>query len=177
MTERCWYCGGEGLRLTDEHVLSEKNFGGRLVAPKAICQPCNSKAGALEDQLARSAGVAELVGRYGRVVNARRPPQPQTDGIYADRGEVTVAYGSDGLAMRSMKPRRIDTDPDGTEVWEVAAGQEEHFVARRHKRGEKVRAVGRKLGVEGGMNVKYGDRPRQLRPLAAAVDVQRVPAR
>lgn len=156
MIERCWYCGRDGQQLTDEHVLSEKNLGGRLVAPRAICQPCNSKAGELEDQLARSFGVAELVGRYGKIINPRRPPRPQTDGIYPDRGEVTVQYGTDGLAVADMKPRHVGTDPDGTEVWEVAQGQEERFVARRRKRGKQVRALGRPLVVQGGMNVRYG---------------------
>ena len=156
MIGRCWYCGREGRRLTDEHVLSAKNLGGRLVARKAICQACNSKAGELEDQLARSVGVAELVGHHGAVISSRRPPRPQTDGIYPDGGEVTVEYGPGGLAVRNMKPRHVSTDLDGTPVWEVAEGQEERFVARRAKRGDRVRAVGRPLAVEGGMNVKYG---------------------
>lgn len=156
MIGRCWYCGREDQALTDEHVLSAKNLGGRLVAPDAVCQECNSNAGELEDQLARSVGVAELVGRHGAVISPRRPPRPQTDGIFPDRGEVTVQYGRGGLAVRNMKPRQISTDPDGTPVWEVAAGQEERFVARRAKRGDQVRAVGRPLTVESGMNVKYG---------------------
>lgn len=153
---RCWYCGATDITLTDEHVLSEKNFGGRLVAPKAICQPCNSVSGELEDQLARSVGVAELVGRYGNLIKPRRAPRPQTRGILADRREVTVEYGPDGLAVRDMKPRPLSPDPDGTEVWEVAEGQESLVVERRRKRGHKARAVGRSLAIEGSMTLKYG---------------------
>jgi hypothetical protein len=156
MLGRCWYCAEDDVDLTDEHVLSEANFGGRLVAPDAVCQRCNSKAGELENLLAGSVGVAELVGRHGRLINRRKPPRPQTDGIYDDRAEVTVRHDAGGLSVQNMKPRRIGVDPDGTEIWEVAEGQEERFAVRRRKRGEKVRAVGRPLEVEGGMNVKYG---------------------
>ena len=153
---RCWFCGREDVRLTDEHVLSQANFGGRLVAPNAICERCNSRSGELEDQLARSVGVAERVGLCGDVIDRRRPRRPQTDGVLRDGNQVTVEFGSGGLAVRDMKPRLIATDADGTEVWEVAEGQEEMFVARRRGRGQDVRVVGRPLTTDGGLTIRYG---------------------
>jgi len=66
MTEggRCWYCGNVGVALTDEHVLSEANFGGRLVARDAVCGRCNRIVGALERNITRDAFLAYLVGRH-----------------------------------------------------------------------------------------------------------------
>lgn len=61
---RCWYCGAADVKWTREHILSEKNFGGRLVSPDAVCEACNGLAGKIEAMVAGHPWGAEAVAQY-----------------------------------------------------------------------------------------------------------------
>ncbi len=151
---RCWYCGASGLTLTREHVLSEKHFGGRLVAPDTVCQPCNSLAGRVEILVAEHPLVSEAVAEF--MTGPRGKQYPQSKAVLPDGACVQVERRPNRTEIINVRPRQIDTDPDGTEVWEVASGREAQFMKRRHKRGERVRAVGRPLGRGDHMELHYG---------------------
>lgn len=151
---RCWYCGGSGLALTREHVLSEANFGGRLISPNAVCGPCNRLAGKLEAMVAEHPFVADAVAAF--MTEPRQKRFPQSKAVLADGAKVHVERRRTGVEVLAFTPRHIGTDADGTEVWEVSAGSEDDFVQRRAKRGSKVRAVGRPLGPGGPMELHYG---------------------
>jgi hypothetical protein len=151
---RCWYCGESGLKLTREHVLSEKHFGGRLIAPDIVCQPCNSLAGRVEALVAEHPFVSEAAAEFKTGPGAK--PYPQSNAVLPDGARVQVERRPGGTQIIDFRPRQIDTDPDGTQVWEVAAGREAEFVKRRRERGERIRAVGRPLGPGGPMELHYG---------------------
>jgi hypothetical protein len=151
---RCWYCGESGLQLTREHVVSEKHFGGRLVAPDTVCQPCNSIAGRVEFLVAQHPFVSNAVAEFMSGPGAKK--YPQSSAVLPDGACVQVEKRPNRTEIIDVRPRQIHIDPDGTQVWEVAAGREAQFVKRRHKRGERVRAVGRPLGPGGHMELHYG---------------------
>lgn len=79
------------MPLTDDHVLSEANFGGRLVASKRVCQPCNSKAGKLESQIVT---VPPLVTFAAEAARELGRGYPEADAILQDgargRAEITA---------------------------------------------------------------------------------------
>jgi hypothetical protein len=151
---RCWYCGVPGRELTKEHVLSEKHFGGRLVAPKTVCEECNRLAGQIEVMVAEHPFVAEAVAEF--ISGRGGKGYPQSRAVLPDGAQAQVERRPGGTEIVHLQPRRIRTDPDGIDVWEVAAGQETEFVERRRKRGEVVRTVGRPLGRGGRMELHYG---------------------
>jgi hypothetical protein len=68
-----------GSAITREHVLSEANFGGRLISPGAACQPCNGLAGRVEALAAEHPRVAEAVGQVSGGRGASRFPQSPAD--------------------------------------------------------------------------------------------------
>lgn len=154
LTGRCWYCGHRRLSLTTEHVLAEAHFGGRLKSPDAVCQSCNSVAGRIEAHVAENPFVSEAVAVFRTDEGGKRFPQSR--GILPDGARVQVERRPSGAQIIHYEPRRVGTDPDGTEVWEVASGREEEFEERRRKRGARVRAVGRPLGPGGYMHLSYG---------------------
>jgi hypothetical protein len=153
---RCWYCSGEDLPLTDEHVLSEANFGGRLISHDRVCSPCNGIIGKLEREIAAGAFLAERIGRDRHLFAPRDLPTPSTGGVLRDHAEVRVQFGPTGPAVISRRPRKIGEQDDGTEVWEVAAGQESIVRERRERTGTKVDIIGRDLSDAPGLNVKWG---------------------
>lgn len=151
---RCWYCGVRGRDLTTEHVLAEAHFGGRLRSPNSVCAPCNSLAGRIEGLAAEHPFVSEAIAQFRTCRGGKRFPESRAvlpDGAYA-----YVERRPDGIHIIDYKPRQTDTDPDGTEVWEVAAGREAAFEHRRQKRGKRIRAIGRPLGPGGYMQLTYG---------------------
>ncbi len=151
---RCWYCGARDLCLTTEHVLAEKHFGGRLRSPGSVCAPCNSLAGKIEGLAAEHPFVSEAIAQFRTYKGGKRFPKSQA--VLPDDARATVEPRPDGPHIVGYEPRQIDTDPDGTEVWEVAAGQEAEFELRRRRRGDRVRAAGRPLGPGGYMQLSYG---------------------
>jgi hypothetical protein len=151
---RCWYCGLSGLVLTREHVLSEKHFGARLVASNTVCQPCNSLAGRVEGLVAEHPFVAEAIAKFRAASGAKKYPQSRA--LLSDGAHVQVERRPSGTQIIALQPRQIGADSDGTEVWEVAAGEEAEFVKRQHEKGQHVRAVGRPLGAGGHMYLYYG---------------------
>lgn len=142
------------MTLTREHVLSDKHFGGRLIASDTVCQPCNSLAGGIEALVAEHPFVAEAVARFRTACGGKRYPQSQA--VLPDGAHAQVERRPSGIEIIDFQPRQIGTDPDGTGIWELAAGRETEFVERRRKRGERVRAVGRPLGPGGYMHLRYG---------------------
>jgi hypothetical protein len=140
--------------LTIEHVLSQKNFGGRLVSPDAVCKPCNGLAGSIESMVAAHPFVAEAVAKFRTTPGGKAFPQSR--GVLPDGAKVHVELRPTHTEIVAYTPRHVSTDPDGTEVWEVAAGRQDEFVERRGKRGARVRAVGRPLGPGGPMELHCG---------------------
>jgi len=151
---RCWYCGLSGLTLTREHVLAEKHFGGRLIAPDTICKPCNSLAGRIESLVAQHPFVADAIAESMVHPGAKRAPQ--SEAVLADGAHVQVERRQNGTEVIDVRPRQLDIDPDGTEVWQVADGREREFEQRRTKQGQRVRAVGHPLGPAGPAELHYG---------------------
>jgi hypothetical protein len=151
---RCWYCGVSELTLTREHVLAEKHFGGRLIAPDTICKPCNSLAGRIESLVAQDPFVADAIAEFMVHPGAKR--YPQSKAVLADGAHVQVERRHNGTEVIDVRPRQIDIDPDGTEVWQVADGREREFEQRRAKQGQRVRAVGHSLGPAGPAELHYG---------------------
>lgn len=98
MTKRCWFCGRADSALTDEHVLAEANFGGRLVTRRAICAPCNSTAGAIERQIAGRLHLAQLVAQHSHLWRspAKGPRRPEADGSLASGAPARVRFGPNG---------------------------------------------------------------------------------
>lgn len=142
---RCWFCGEVKSSLTNEHVLSENNFGATLVAPKAICASCNSASGEVELLVAGGAWVSEAVVEF-RTGSATRPrAYPQVQGRTSDGATVHVQEHSGGKDVIALVPRQIATDGDGTPVIEVESGTEKEYEMRQLKDGKRVRAVGREL--------------------------------
>lgn len=154
--KRCWYCSRRDVELTDEHVLSQANFGGRLVTRRAVCQSCNGTVGKLERQMSRSAFLAEYIGR-DRLLFSPPLPKPEAEGVTGG-AEVRLRYGPAGATVSSRKPRLVECEDDGTEVWEVAAGEEERFRQRRRAQdlNLKVRVIGRAASDAPGLNAKFG---------------------
>lgn len=152
---RCWFCGRAGLRLTDEHVLSEANFGGRLVAPKRVCQPCNGKAGELERQITTVPPLIQFAGEAAGELRPSKPRFPQAEAILQDGARGRAKITPEGARVISFEPRKIGMEGD-VEVWEVGAGDEEKFELRRRKQGKRVKAVGRPLGQRGYMQLAGG---------------------
>jgi hypothetical protein len=151
---RCWYCGAADVERTREHILSEKNFGGRLVSPDAVCKSCNGLAGKIEAMVAGHPWVAEAVAQY--MTGPGGKAFPQSRAVLPDGAKAQVERRPSGVEVLSFTPRQLGTDDDGTEVWEVGEGTEDEFVERRRKKGQKVRAVGRPLGPGGYMELHYG---------------------
>jgi hypothetical protein len=151
---RCWYCGVSGTPLTREHVLSEKHFGGRLIAPGTICKPCNSLAGRVEGLVAQHPFVSEAVAEFMTGPGGKR--YPQSKAVLPDGACVQVERRPNRTEIIDVRPRQIDTHADGTEIWEVADGRERDFEKRRAKQGKPVRAVGHSLGPGGRMELHYG---------------------
>jgi hypothetical protein len=131
-----------------------KNFGGRLVTPDAVCGPCNGLAGKIEAMVAGHPWVAEAVAKY--MTGPRGKAFPQSRAVLPDGAEAQVEQRPSGVEILSFMPRQVGTDEDGTEVWEVGEGKEDEFVERRRKKGQKVRAVRRRLGPGGYMQLRYG---------------------
>jgi hypothetical protein len=150
---RCWYCGAADVKRTREHILSEKNFGGQLVSPDAVCEACNGLAGKIEAMVAGHPWVAEAVAQY--MTGPGGKAFPQSRAVLPDGAQAQVQRRPSGVEVLSFTPRRIGTDDDGTEVWAVGEGKEAEFVERRRKKGQKVRAVGRRLGPGGYMELHY----------------------
>lgn len=103
---RCWFCSCSNLELTDEHILSERSFGSRLVSKSAVCAPCNSKAGKLEMSIASRPLLAELVGKHSTAYG--RPLRPQADGYLADGQPVRVRFAEEGAEVHSLLGRDVD---------------------------------------------------------------------
>lgn len=134
--------------------MAEAHFGGRLRSPGSVCGPCNSLAGRIEGLAAEHPFVSEAIAQFRTYHGGKQFPKSQA--VLPDDSRATVERRPDGPHIVAFEPRQIDTDPDGTEVWEVAAGREVEFEHRRRKRGERVRAVGRALGPGGYMQLSYG---------------------
>lgn len=155
---RCWYCGQLGVTLTDEHVLSERNFGGKLIARKSVCAPCNSEIGKLERRLPQDHALYDLIAEHGSRFRPRLPA-PIIDGILADGTEVRVQQRNGSYQAVSREPKKVETRGDGTEVWHVAASDVERV-------GERLRRDGVVADVRGldpsdlpGLNLKWGIGP------------------
>lgn len=142
---RCWFCGAAGLSLTDEHVLSQSNFGGRLVAPKRVCRPCNGKAGNLERQIVTVPPLISFAGDAAHELRPSKPRYPEARAIHPDGARGRAELTPEGARIVSWEPRQIGVEGD-TAIWEVGEGEEQKFERRRRDRGERVRAVGRPLG-------------------------------
>jgi hypothetical protein len=143
--------------LTNEHVLSRANFGGRLVAPKRVCESCNSEAGGLEDKILTVPPLIEFVGVAARELGRG---YPEAEAILQDGARGRAEITPDGTRVISFKPRKIGMEGD-TEVWEVGEGDEKKVEDRRSKPGRRVKAVGRPLGqgdymqLAGGFGVDF----------------------
>jgi hypothetical protein len=142
------------MPLTREHVLSEKNFGGRLIAPDTICKQCNSLAGRVEALVSEHPFVSEAIAKFMVYPGGKR--YPQSKAVLADGAHVQVERRHNGTEIIAVRPQQIDIDPDGTEVWQVADGREREFEERRAKQGQCVRAVGHSLGPAGPAELHYG---------------------
>ena len=152
---RCWFCGEPDLPLTDEHVLSQRNFGGRLVAPCRVCEGCNRKAGQLEHLVATTPPLVSYAGKAATALRPERQRFPEMDAILPDGARGRAALTPQGTRIVSWEPRQIGMDGD-VEIWEVAEGEERKFERRRLARGQRVRAVGRPLGEAGYMQLTRG---------------------
>lgn len=152
---RCWFCGELDLPLTDEHVLSQENFGGRLEASRRVCAPCNREAGRLEHLVATTPPLVQYVGKAATALRPKRPRFPEMEAILPDGARGRAALTPEGTRIVSWEPRQIGMEGD-VEVWEVAEGEEEKFERRRLARGQRVRAVGRPLGEVGYMQLTRG---------------------
>src|SRR4051812_8920570 len=111
---RCWYCGRDGLALTDEHVLSERNFGGKLIARRSVCQDCNSEVGKLERRLPQDHALYDLIAEHGDEFRPRLQA-PIVDGVLADGTNVRVQRAGEIFRAVSREPRLVETRPDGTQ--------------------------------------------------------------
>lgn len=156
---RCWYCGNVGVALTDEHVLSEANFGGRLVARDAVCGRCNRMVGALERNITLDAFLAYLVGRHAPAYAPRNGPHPMAKGVLEDGTNVRVAFTPDGPRIASRRPRRSEVRADGTEVWDVLAGAEERVRERLAQKGIRATVRPHSPSETPGLNIKWGIGP------------------
>jgi len=135
-------------------VLAEKHFGGRLIAPDTICQPCNSLAGRVEALVAEHPFVSEAIAKFMAHPGAKRYPQAKA--VLADGAHVQVERRHSGTEIIHVRPQQIAVDPDGTKIWQVADGREREFEERRAKQGQRVRAIGRPLGPAGPSELHYG---------------------
>ena len=140
--------------LTREHILSEKHFGGRLVAPDTVCKPCNSLAGRVEGLVAEHPFISEAVVEFMAHAGGKR--YPQSKAVLPDGALVHVERRPGATKVIAVTPRQVGVDPDGTTIWEVAEGSERDFEARRTKQGKRIRAVGRPIGCSSPAELHYG---------------------
>lgn len=140
-TGRCWFCSGTDLPLTDEHVLSEANFGGRLIAKSAVCSPCNRSAGELERQIASRPPLAEYVAIHSR----RWRNKPKRSGVDVLTGSGLWGrgqYTETGLEVIGIKPQAGQTarrgNPDVDAAVETTYGMGEKTIFEWPRFGAKV---------------------------------------
>lgn len=145
--------------MTDEHVLSEDNFGGRLIAPKRVCEECNREAGKLEREIASRPPLAEYVSRHAPLFNPRQ--RPEAEGRLDDGAKIRAKWTPQGAIIKQRLPRLVGQQ-GGREVWEVAEGTEEEFKERRRRRGQDVEVIGRPVGQREHMQLRYGIGARTL---------------
>lgn len=151
MATRCWYCSRSDRDLTNEHVLSQANFGGRLVSRRAVCQPCNGLVGRLEREIVSGPFLSEYVGRDRDLFNPRLR-EPEVQGT-AEGAELRVRLGTQGARVSSRVPRQLEAGADGTPVWEVAADAEAKF---RERRAEPIDVVARDADYAPGLELRFG---------------------
>ncbi|HXB15422.1 MAG TPA: hypothetical protein VNV44_06720 [Solirubrobacteraceae bacterium] len=141
-------------------MLAEKHFGARLIAPDAVCSRCNSLAGRVESLVAEHPFLSEPIARFVASGGAKR--LPQSTAVLGDGAHVQLERGADSSRVIAVRPREIGTDADGSAVWQVAEGAEREFEVRRSRHGERVRAVGRPMRLDGVAEVHYPLTPRNF---------------